>query len=81
MSDPQQTDPTLWGALGASVTSLGASMLAYFKTRDTDDRIHRANGKSQDAINRVAVAEQAVRDIARRLDRIEDKLDRALEGR
>lgn len=88
MTELPQTDPTVWGALGASLTSLGASVVAFFKSRDTNERIHRANGKAQEAINRVAVNEEAIRgiresltDIKTRQGRIEDKLDRVLEDR
>lgn len=81
MSDLQQTDPTVLGALGASLTSLSASVVAFFKSRDTNERIHRANGKAQEAINRVAVTEATVKGISERLNRIEDKLDRVLENR
>lgn len=78
-ADPQP--PGFWEAVATSLVGLGASALALFKSRDSNERIHKANGRAQEAINRVAVVEEAVRGIKERLGRIEDKLDRALEQR
>jgi hypothetical protein len=89
MPDPQPLqDAGGWSGVAAALAALGTAGAALFRGRGhkaelarVRTRLHEQDDKVHANTLRIAVVESSNRNITERLDRIEDKLDRALEIR